>query len=197
MCSCVCLFACAHWTWPVSSLWPKPQAGVLYRGEGSLLMIQAQPMAPSFKRPPIIAPTYSQRRMSVNVDHAIHQLRRAQGPSNTGTADPRAASCLVYRLNPPSPPPSATKLKAHLLQEELRWTSSSGLPYLNSSCKCSFSWQAFDNLSVLGLWSAIDSKLHNYQSPSLLFHSLASKPSQTRTHFIHQIGTFAHGILVK
>lgn len=103
MCSCVRLFACVHWTWPVSSLWQKPQAGVLYRGEGSLLMIQAQPVAPSFKRPPIIAPTYSQRRMSVNVDHTIHQLCWAQGPSNTGTADPQAASCLVYRLNPPLP----------------------------------------------------------------------------------------------
>lgn len=50
---------------------------------------------PSFKRPPIIAPTYSQRRMSLNVDHTIHQLCRAQGTSNTRTAAPQVVSCLL------------------------------------------------------------------------------------------------------
>lgn len=103
MCSCVRLFACVHWTWPVSRPVTETTGWCPLQGRGSLLMIRAQPVAPSFKRPPIIAPTYSQRRMSVNVDHTIHQLCWAQGPSNAGTADPQAASCLVYRLNPPLP----------------------------------------------------------------------------------------------
>lgn len=86
----------------------KPQAGVPYRGEGSLLTVQTQHHGHSFKRNPppqkkkkkIIAPTYSHRRMSLNVDHTIHQLWRAQGPSSARTTAPQVVSC----LQPPHPP---------------------------------------------------------------------------------------------
>ncbi len=44
MCVCVLSLACAE---PAT----KPQAGVLYREEGSLLTVQTQPMAPASKDP--------------------------------------------------------------------------------------------------------------------------------------------------
>lgn len=65
-------------------------------------------LSPGFKRPPIIAPTYSQRCMSLIVDHTIHQLWWAQRQSNTLTAVPQEMSCLMFWLKP-SPPPQSSK----------------------------------------------------------------------------------------
>lgn len=119
----MCAFVCAF------ELATKPQAGVLYREDGFLLTVQTQPAAPASKGPPIIAPTYSQRRMSLNVDHTIHQLWGAQRPSKTRTTDPGGVSRLLSWLKRPP-----AVLKEHLFQgAHLRTANSCELTRQQSS----------------------------------------------------------------
>ncbi len=75
--ACICLCVCTElglcWACDQTTGWcPLQRRGVSLDGSNTA-------HGPSFKRPPIIAPTYSQRRMSLNVDHTIHQLWWSSG----------------------------------------------------------------------------------------------------------------------
>lgn len=79
---------------------PLQRRGVFADGSNTAPWPQLQTQPPPQKKKKIIAPTYSHRRMSLNVDHTIHQLWRAQGPSSARTTAPQVVSC----LQPPHPP---------------------------------------------------------------------------------------------
>lgn len=106
MCACAYLFVCVFWAWPVLSRRPKPQTGVPYRDEGSLLMVQTQLMAPASKGPQSSHPLRA-NGTSLKVDHAIHQLWWAQGLSNTRTAALQVV--VVFCSECPPPPKYPTK----------------------------------------------------------------------------------------
>ncbi len=95
VCVCVCLELGLCRACDQTAGWcPLQRRGVFVDGSNTA-------HGPGFKRPPIIALTYSKQRMSLNVDHTIHQLWWAQGPSNTRTTAPQVVRCLLFWLKPP------------------------------------------------------------------------------------------------